>query len=248
MKVIIIRREGKLWLSRKAAIPNSVGRGREEVRGRNEAHRQGRASAALRRVRRARACGGRPDSHGRPLDQAHRAPEEVVKVGDSLDVVVASLDAGVHKNRSAPGPRRSRRGRASPARADQQAREVRRRRRGGGWPGRPILGATGRNARGFVTAAATGTAEHRLRKPFPVGTQMDAKVVEIDPRRGEVKLSIKGLREDTERNAYQQYRAQVKQEAKFGTFADFRSRRRTRPPSRPHASWSPPRARPRFGQ
>ena len=34
-------------------------------------------------------------------------------------------------------------------------------------------------------------------------------------------LSIKAVNEDSERNAFQQYRAQVKREAKFGTFADL---------------------------
>jgi translation initiation factor 2 alpha subunit (eIF-2alpha) len=37
----------------------------------------------------------------------------------------------------------------------------------------------------------------------------------MDPRRGEVKLSIKALSEDNERSAYQQYRTQLKAEAKF---------------------------------
>ena len=46
-------------------------------------------------------------------------------------------------------------------------------------------------------------------------------MVEIDAKRGEIKLSIKALREDSERNAYQQYRQQVTREAKFGTFGDL---------------------------
>ena len=43
---------------------------------------------------------------------------------------------------------------------------------------------------------------------------------EVDPRRGEVKLSVKALSDDQERSAYQQYRQQVKAEARF-TFADL---------------------------
>jgi translation initiation factor 2 alpha subunit (eIF-2alpha) len=42
----------------------------------------------------------------------------------------------------------------------------------------------------------------------------------MDPRRGEVKLSIKALSEEQERSAYQQYRTQLKAEARF-TFADL---------------------------
>ena len=51
----------------------------------------------------------------------------------------------------------------------------------------------------------------------------------MDPRRGELKLSIKALNEETERNAYQQYRAQVKREAKFGTLADLLAKRNITP-------------------
>ena len=93
-----------------------------------------------------------------------------------------------------------------------------------------VLGATGRNARGFVSAAATGTPRGtELRKLFPVGKELEAKIIEMDPRRGELKLSIKALNEETERNAYQQYRAQVKREAKFGTFADLLAKRNVTP-------------------
>ena len=42
----------------------------------------------------------------------------------------------------------------------------------------------------------------------------------MDPRRGEVKLSIKALSEEQERSAYQHYRQQLKAEARF-TFADL---------------------------
>ena len=85
-----------------------------------------------------------------------------------------------------------------------------------------ILGATGRNARAFMPASATGTPRGtELRKLFPPGHILDAKIIEKDPRRGEVKLSIKAMQQDNERSAYQQYRQQVKREAKFGTFAEL---------------------------
>ena len=51
--------------------------------------------------------------------------------------------------------------------------------------------------------------------------KFDAKVLEVDPRRGEAKLSIRALKEDAEKQAYQSYRAGVAREAKFGTFADL---------------------------
>jgi ribosomal protein S1 len=85
-----------------------------------------------------------------------------------------------------------------------------------------ILGATGRQSRGFITAAGTGTPRGTdLRKAFALNTELEAKVIEMDPRRNEVKLSIKALAEDTERNAYKSYRQQVKTEAKFGTLGDL---------------------------
>jgi small subunit ribosomal protein S1 len=89
-----------------------------------------------------------------------------------------------------------------------------------------ILGVMGWQARGFVSAGGTGTPRGtELRKLFPVGKQLEAKVIDLDSKRGEVKLSIKALHEDTERNAYQAYRQQVKREAKFGTFADLLAKR-----------------------
>lgn len=153
-------------------------------------------------------------------------PEEVVKVGDEIEVVVASNDPRQHRIALHPAPT----GEAAneePQRIQAQkivkvvvvAAEV------GGLTVR-VLGATGRNARGFITSAATGTPRGtELRKLFPVGKQLDAKIIEHDPRRGELKLSIKAMNEETERNAYNQYRAQVKREAKFGTFADLLAKR-----------------------
>ncbi|HSQ61916.1 MAG TPA: hypothetical protein VLM85_01825 [Polyangiaceae bacterium] len=85
-----------------------------------------------------------------------------------------------------------------------------------------VKGATGRNARGFISAMATGTPRGtELRKLFPVGKELEVKIIEMDPRRGEVKLSIKALAEDSERNAYKSYKQQVKAEAKFGTLGDL---------------------------
>ncbi len=149
-------------------------------------------------------------------------PSEVVKVGDAIEVVVASLDPGAHKIGLHPAPKG--------AAADEPHQRVQLNKpvkcavvgvEAGGLVVR-ILGATGRHARGFITAAGTGTPRGtELRKPFPVGTQLEAKVIEMDPKRGEIKLSIKALHEETERSAYQQYRAQVTREAKFGTFADL---------------------------
>jgi len=149
-------------------------------------------------------------------------PNEVVKEGDEIDVVVVHLEIGAHKIGLHPAP------------TGEAANEI---------PQRVVLhkplkvmvvgyepnglivrvlGATGRNARGFISAAATGTPRGTdLRREFPMNKPLEAKVTEMDPRRGELKLSVKALSEDTERSAYRQYREQVTREAKFGTFADL---------------------------
>ena len=149
-------------------------------------------------------------------------PNEVVKVGDSIEVVVSSLDTGTHKIALHPAPT-GEAANETPQRVQihKMVKVVVVNPESAGLVVR-ILGATGRHARGYITAAATGTPRGtEMRKIFPVGKELEAKVVEIDPRRGEVKLSIKAMQQDTERNAYQQYRQQVKREAKFGTFGDL---------------------------
>ena len=149
-------------------------------------------------------------------------PNEVVKIGDSIDVVVSSLDTSTHKIALHPAPT-GEAANETPQRVQihKMVKVVVVNPESAGLVVR-ILGATGRHARGYITAAATGTPRGtEMRKVFPVGKELEAKVVEIDPRRGEVKLSIKAMQQDTERNAYQQYRQQVKREAKFGTFGDL---------------------------
>ena len=149
-------------------------------------------------------------------------PSEVVKVGDEIEVIVASVDSSSHKIALHPIP--------EGFSADEPFQKVAPHKNvrvvvtgsetGGVFV--RILGATGRSARGFITAAGTGTPRGtEFRKMFPPGKQLEARVVEIDPRRGEVKLSIKAMTEDTERSAYKAYRQKVTQEAKFGTFGDL---------------------------
>ncbi len=149
-------------------------------------------------------------------------PSEVVKVGDEIEVVVSHVDALAHKIALHPVPEGAVEGepiqkvaphkivRVQVVQIDPGGLQVR------------VLGATGRHARGFITSAGTGTERGTdLRKHFPVGKEFDAKIVEIDPKRGEVKLSIKAMTESAERDAYKQYKQKVKEEAKFGTLGDL---------------------------
>ena len=85
-----------------------------------------------------------------------------------------------------------------------------------------ILGATGRGSRGFIPAGQTGTARGTdLRKKFKEGTLLTVKVIDIDPRRLEPKLSIKQHAEDEERKAHREYRKQLAKESGFGTLGDL---------------------------
>lgn len=85
-----------------------------------------------------------------------------------------------------------------------------------------ILGATGRQARGFIPAGQTGTPRGaELRKHFNPGEQLEVQVVEIDPKRSEAKLSIIKLNQDEERKAHKEYRAKLKAESNFGTLGDL---------------------------
>jgi small subunit ribosomal protein S1 len=219
--VIKIDDRGKIWLSRKATIPDPW----QQV-----AKKYATGTKHAGKVVRLQPFGAFIELEPGVDGLLHTAdlsvkrietPEEVVKVGDPIDVVVAHVDPTNHKIALHPAPT----GEA----ADETPQKVAPHKavkakvvtiESGGLVVR-ILGVTGRNARGYVTAAGTGTPRGtELRKAFAVGQAIDAKVIEMDPRRGEVKLSIKALSEDQERSAYQQYRQQLKAEARF-TFGDL---------------------------
>jgi small subunit ribosomal protein S1 len=85
-----------------------------------------------------------------------------------------------------------------------------------------ILGVTGRSSRGFIPAGQTGTARGTdLRKKFKEGSLLTLKVIDVDPRRLEPKLSIKQAAEDEERRAHREYRKQVAKDSGFGTLGDL---------------------------
>jgi small subunit ribosomal protein S1 len=226
VKVIKIDDKGKVWLSRKATIPDPW----QEV-ARKYAHGTRHTGKVVRLQPFGAFVELEPGVDGliHTSDLSIKrieSPEEVVKVGDAIEVVVSHVEASNHKIALHPAPQG--------AAADEAPQRV--------VPHKPvkakvvniesgglvvrILGVTGRNARGYVTAAGTGTPRGtELRKAFSIGQEVEAKVIEMDPRRGEVKLSIKALSEDQERSAYQQYRQQLKAEAKF-TFADLLAKKK----------------------
>jgi small subunit ribosomal protein S1 len=230
VKILRVDEKGKLWLSRKSAIDDPWSQvAKKYAQGTRHTGKVVRLQPFGAFVELENGIDGLIHSADLSIKRIEH-PEEVVKVGDELEVVVASVDS--HQHRIALHPA------ATGEAANEEPQKI--------GPGKMvkvvvvaaeagglvvrILGATGRNARGFISAMATGTPRGtELRKLFPVGKELEVKIVEMDPRRGEIKLSIKALAEETERNAYQTYRAQVKREAKFGTLADLLAKRNITP-------------------
>jgi ribosomal protein S1 len=225
VKVLKIDDKGKIWLSRKATIPDPW----QQV-----AQKYAQGTKHTGKVARLQPFGAFIELEPAVDGLIHLAdlsikriegPGEVVKVGDSIDVVVSHVDPTNHKIALHPAPTGDAANEApqrvaphKPVKAKVENIES------GGLVVR-ILGVTGRNARGYITAQGTGTPRGtELRKAFKIGQEVEAKVVEMDPRRGEVKLSIKALSEEQERSAYQQYRQQLKAEARF-TFGDLLSKK-----------------------
>ena len=230
VKILRVDEKGKLWLSRKSAIDDPWSQvAKKYAQGTRHTGKIVRLQPFGAFVELENGIDGLIHSADLSIKRIEH-PEEVVKVGDELEVVVSSVDSHQHRIALHPAPT----GEA----ANEEPQKIA--------PGKMVKvvvvaveanglivrlrGATGRNARGFISGMATGTPRGtELRKLFPVGKELEVKIIEMDPRRGEIKLSIKALAEETERNAYQQYRAQVKREAKFGTLADLLAKRNITP-------------------
>lgn len=220
VKVLRVDEKGKLWLSRKAAVADPWDAVKEKyaVGTRHKA-----------KVARIQPFGAfmelEPGLDGlihtadlslKPINH----PEEVVKVGEEMDVVVASCDSAGKRIGLHPALKDETEPRQKVVQYKVVQVEVSSVVEGGLVV--RVLGVSGRHARAFIPAGHTGTPRGTdLRKEFPPGMKFDAKVLEVDPRRGEAKLSIRALKEDVEKQAYQQYRAGVAKEAKFGTFGDL---------------------------
>jgi small subunit ribosomal protein S1 len=87
-----------------------------------------------------------------------------------------------------------------------------------------VDGVPGKKGRGFIPNAEMGTergTDHR--KKFPVGTEIDVKVVSIE-RDGSLRCSRKAFFNDEERKAIQDYRREASAKG-FGTFGDLLKRK-----------------------
>jgi ribosomal protein S1 len=85
-----------------------------------------------------------------------------------------------------------------------------------------IDGTKGRAGRGLAPMAELGVPRGTdLRKAFPIGTKLKAKVIEITEDR--MRLSLRALKDDEERAEFEGFRQSEKAEgtASFGTFGDL---------------------------
>ena len=150
------------------------------------------------------------------------SPREIVSEGAEIEVIIHHFDIKNHKvtlHVALPEDKRNEVPQKIARNASVQAEMIR---------AEPaglivrILGVTGRSSRGFIPAGQTGTERGTdLRKKFKAGTPLTVKVIDVDPRRQEPKLSIKQHAEDAERNAHREYRKQVAKDSGFGTLGDL---------------------------
>jgi small subunit ribosomal protein S1 len=88
-----------------------------------------------------------------------------------------------------------------------------------------IDGTAGRAGRGLVPNAELGIPRGAdVRKQFPEGTRVTAKV--IDTAEGRLRLSIRGMREDEERAQFDGFRERANAPAKLGTLGDLLAKKK----------------------
>jgi len=226
VKIIKIDERGKIWLSRKALIADPWGEARQKF---------ARGSRHTGKVTRLEKFGAFVELEPGIEGLLHLAdlsfervehPETLLSVGQEIDVVIANFDLRTKKvavhpappaDRPEEAPQRVERGaliKVEVVKADAPGLIVR------------VHGVTGRQARGFIPAGQTGTLRGTdLRKAFKAGRVLDTKVLDVDPRTGEPKLSIRGYAEEEERRAHKEYRQKLKAEGGFGTLGDLLKQR-----------------------
>jgi small subunit ribosomal protein S1 len=226
VKIIKIDEKGKIWLSRKALVTDPWGEARQKF---------ARGSRHTGKVTRLEKFGAFVELEPGIEGLLHVAdlsfdriehPNLLLKEGQDLDVVVAAFDLRTKKVSLHPAPpadrpeepfqriERNALIKVEVVKADAPGLIVR------------VLGVTGRQARGFIPAGQTGTQRGTdLRKHFKAGKVLDTKVLDVDPRTGEPKLSIRGYAEEEERRAHKEYRQKLKAEGGFGTLGDLLKQR-----------------------
>ncbi|HEU5073258.1 MAG TPA: S1 RNA-binding domain-containing protein, partial [Polyangiaceae bacterium] len=222
VKITKIDEKGKIWLSRKALMQDPWAEARKKFA--TGSRHQGKV-VRLEKFGAFIELDSEIDGLIHVADLAFQRvehPSDVLSVGQQVDVVVRHFDlknrkinlhpALTDKHAEEPEQKVTRNAKvqAEVIKGDTAGVQVR------------VLGVTGRTARGFIPAGQTGTQRGTdLRKVFKPGQKLDLKVIDLDPKRGEPKLSLRALHEDEERKAHREYRQKVKEEAKFGTLGDL---------------------------
>ncbi|MEY4509925.1 MAG: hypothetical protein RLZZ450_2047 [Pseudomonadota bacterium] len=146
---------------------------------------------------------------------------EVLKVGESLNVVVRSVDKAARKISLAPAPDGLEVGAQATGPSIAIGALVQ------GTVDRieaygiflQVEGTRGRVGRGLVPNAELGTPRGAdNRKLFPLGTKLSAKVLETGE--GKLKLSLKAVKDDEERADFDGFRANAEASNKLGTLGD----------------------------
>jgi small subunit ribosomal protein S1 len=226
VKIIKIDEKGKIWLSRKALVADPWGEARQKfARGSRHTGKVTRLEKFGAFVELEPGIEGLLHVSDLSFDRVEH-PNQILKEGQDLDVLVASFDLRTKKVSLHPAPpadrpeepvqriERNALIKVEVVKADAPGLIVR------------VLGVTGRQARGFIPAGQTGTQRGTdLRKHFKAGKVLDTKVLDVDPRTGEPKLSIRGYAEEEERRAHKEYRQKLKAEGGFGTLGDLLKQR-----------------------
>jgi small subunit ribosomal protein S1 len=226
VKIIKIDEKGKIWLSRKALVADPWGEARQKfARGSRHAGKVTRLERFGAFVEIEPGIEGLVHIADLAFDRVEHA-NAILKEGQDLDVIVSNFDMRTKKVTLLPAP--------SGERANEPIQRIERgalikvevvKADGPGLIVR-VLGAMGRQSRGFIPAGQTGTERGSdLRKHFKAGKILDTKVLDVDPRSGEPKLSIKGHAEEEERRAHKEYRQKLKAEGGFGTLGDLLKQR-----------------------
>jgi small subunit ribosomal protein S1 len=243
VKIIKIDEKGKIWLSRKALVQDPWGEARQKfARGSRHHGKVTRLEKFGAFVELEPGVEGLLHVSDLSFDRVEH-PSTLLQEGQELDVLIAHFDMRSKKVSLHPAPpadrpeepfQRIERGaliKVEVVKADAPGLIVR------------VQGVTGRQARGFIPAGQTGTQRGTdLRKAFKAGKVLDTKVLDVDPRTGEPKLSIRGFAEEEERRAHKEYRQKLKAEGGFGTLGDLLKQRLSAPRARSSASsaWSRP--------
>jgi small subunit ribosomal protein S1 len=149
-------------------------------------------------------------------------PSALLAVGQTLDVVVRSIDRGTRRIALVPAPD----GLEVGAEASEPTLVIGSIVRGAVDRVEPfgvflqLDGTRGRAGRGLIPNAELGTARGAdTRKLFPPGMQLSAKVLETGE--GKLRLSLRAVKDDEERADYDGYRASAAVPGRLGSLGDL---------------------------